>query len=406
MPAFIYLEGLIRTARVRIALTPTGKLPDTGTTIFTVMSKMAQDCGAINLSQGYPDFDGPPELRDAVTRHLQLGHNQYAPLAGVPALQEQIASKVEALYGCRLEAERQVVVTPGATEAIYCALTATLHPGDEAIVFDPAYDTYEPGIRLNGGVARRIPLLAPDFRIDWQRVRDTLNDRTRLILLNSPHNPTGSVLGPADIEALREITSERDILLLSDEVYEHIVFDGREHLSLLRYPDLAQRAFCVFSFGKTYHVTGWRVGYCVAPRHLSAAFLQIHQFINFSTNTPLQHALADFLRDSPHHHLELAAFYQRKRDLFAELLAETPFRLLPSRGSYFQLADYSAVSEAGDREFAGWLTREHGVAVIPVSVFYETPPEQRIIRFCFAKRDETLKAAAQRLRGVGGLPGA
>jgi methionine aminotransferase len=381
-------------------LTFTGKLPGTGTTIFTVMSKMARDCSAIDLSQGYPDFDGPPELRDAVTRHLALGHNQYAPLAGVPALQEQIASKVEALYGCPVDPERQVVVTPGATEAIYCALTATLHPGDEVIVFDPAYDTYEPGIRLNGGVARRIPLQAPDFRIDWLRVKETLNDRTRLIVLNSPHNPTGSMVEPEDLEALREIVASHDLLLLSDEVYEHIVFDGRDHLSLLRYPDLAARSFCMFSFGKTYHVTGWRVGYCVAPPHLAEAFLRIHQFINFSTNTPLQYALADFLRDHPRHHVELAAFYQCKRDLFGELLAGTPFRLMPCRGTYFQLADYSAISARPDKEFAASLTREHGVAVIPVSVFYEAPPPQRIVRFCFAKNDATLRAAAQRLAAI------
>ena len=364
------------------------------------MSKMAQDCGAINLSQGFPDFDGPPQLRAAVTRHMGLGHNQYAPLAGVPELQWQIATKVGALYGCRIDPERQVVVTPGATEAIFCALTAIIHPGDEVIVFDPAYDTYEPGIRLNGGVAKRIPLQAPDFRIDWQRVRDSITPRTRAILLNSPHNPTGAVLEEDDIEALREITRRHDIYLVSDEVYEHIVFDGCKHLSLLRYPDLAQRAFCIFSFGKTYHVTGWRIGYCVAPPALAEAFLRIHQFINFSTNTPLQYALADFLQDHPRHHLELAAFYQRKRDLFAELLADTPFRLLPSSGTYFQLADYAAISDAPDREFSEWLTRKHGVAVIPVSVFYQRPPQQRIIRFCFAKNDQTLRDAAARLLGV------
>jgi len=364
------------------------------------MSKMAQDHGAINLSQGYPDFDGPASLREAVTRHLFEGHNQYAPLAGVPELRDQIAAKVAALYGCPADPAREVVVTPGATEAIYCALTATIHPGDEVIVFDPAYDTYEPGIRLNGGIARRVPLLAPEFRIDWQRVRDTITARTRMIMLNSPHNPTGTVLGLDDIQALREITSTNDILLLSDEVYEHIVFDGRKHLSLLRYPDLAQRSFCIFSFGKTYHVTGWRIGYCVAPPGLTEAFLGIHQFISFSTNTPLQYALADFLRDHPAHHLELAGFYQRKRDLFRELLTPTRFRLLPSRGTFFQLADYSAISELPDREFSAWLTREHGVAVIPISVFYEHPPDQRIVRFCFAKNDSTLREAADRLANL------
>jgi methionine aminotransferase len=364
------------------------------------MSKMAQDHGAINLSQGFPDYDGPPELHAAVTRHLQQGHNQYAPLAGVPELRRQIAAKVAALYGCAADPDREVVITPGATEAIYCALTATVNPGDEVIIFDPAYDTYEPGVRLNGGVARRIPLQAPEFSVDWQRVRDTITGRTRLIMLNSPHNPTGAMFGPGDIGALRELVANTDILLLSDEVYEHIVFDGREHLSLLRYPDLAQRSFCIFSFGKTYHVTGWRIGYCVAPPELTKAFLNIHQFINFSTNTPLQHALADFLRDHPGAASELAGFYQQKRDLFAQLLATGPFRLLPTAGTFFQLADYSAVSQAPDREFAAWLTREHGVAVIPISVFYDVPPDQRIIRFCFAKVDATLREAAKRLAAI------
>jgi len=380
----------------------TEKLPGAGTTIFTVMTKMAQDHGAINLSQGYPDFDIPPGLRDAVTRHVGQGHNQYAPLAGVPLLREQIAAKVAALYGCEVDPERQVVVTPGATEAIYCALTATIHPGDEVIVFDPAYDTYEPGIRLNGGVARRIPLRAPDFAIDWQRVRDAVTDRTRMIMLNSPHNPSGAVLGEKDIVALRDIISHHDVLLLSDEVYEHIVFDGRPHLSLLRDEQLAGRSFCIFSFGKTYHVTGWRIGYCVAPPQLTQAFLNIHQFINFSTNTPLQYALADFMRDHPRHTAELAGFYQGKRDRFQELLAATPFRALPCCGTYFQLADYSAVSTIPDTEFAAWLTREHGVASIPVSVFYQQPPEQHIVRFCFAKNDETLVEACRRLAALGG----
>jgi methionine aminotransferase len=396
-----YILGRVARNHVNsISLSIASKLPGTGTTIFTVMSKMAQDLGAINLSQGYPDFDGPPALRDAVARHIGQGHNQYAPLAGIPDLKNRIAAKVEELYRCTVDAEQQVVVTPGATEAIYCALTATILAGDEVIVFDPAYDTYEPGIRLNGGVARRLPLQAPDFRIDWQRVRDTINGRTRMIMLNSPHNPTATVLGLEDIAALREIISDTDILLLSDEVYEHILFDGREHLSLLRYPDLARRSFCVFSFGKTYHVTGWRIGYCVAPPALTREFLGIHQFINFSTNTPLQYALADFMRDDPRFPLELAEFYQRKRDLFVELLEPSPFRLLPSHGTFFQLADYSAVSDLGDQEFAAWLTREHGVAVIPISVFYEKPPDQRIIRFCFAKNDATLRDAARRLATV------
>jgi methionine aminotransferase len=376
------------------------KLPGTGTTIFTVMSKMAHDHDAINLSQGFPDFEGPQALRERVGWHMANGHNQYAPLAGVPELQQQIAGKISECYGCVVDPATQIVVTPGATEAIYCAVTAVVHPGDEVIVFDPAYDTYAPGVRLSGGVTRHIPLTAPDFSIDWQRVKDTINDHTRLIMLNTPHNPSGSAWGQRDIESLREVVSGTGVLLLSDEVYEHIIFDGREHLSLLRYPDLAQRTFAISSFGKTYHATGWRIGYCVAPEPLMDEFLRVHQFINFSTNTPMQHALADFLRDCPRHHRELAAFYQRKRDLFCDLLAPGRFSLEPSAGTYFQLADYSAISQEPDTEFAARLTREHGVAVIPVSVFYQEPPDQRVIRFCFAKGDDTLRKAAGRLVGL------
>jgi len=378
----------------------TSKLPGVGTTIFTVMSKMAADHGAINLSQGYPDFDGPALLRERVAWHMANGHNQYAPLAGVPGLLEQIAIKVGGLYGCTVDPASQVAVTPGATEAIYCAITAVVGQGDEVILFDPAYDTYEPGIRLNGGVARRIPLAYPGFRIDWQRVADTVNRRTRLIVLNTPHNPSGSVWRHEDIEGLRRVVEGTQVLLLSDEVYEHITFDGTPHLSLLRFPDLASRAFCVSSFGKTYHATGWRVGYCVAPAPLMREFLGIHQFINFSTNAPMQYAIADFLRDCPQHHHELGAFYQQKRDLFCRLLGESRFRLLPSAGTYFQLADYSAISDAADTDFAVTLTREHKVAAIPVSVFYKDPPRQNVVRFCFAKNDATLEEAAARLAAI------
>ena len=376
---------------------PDSKLAGTGTTIFTVMSKMAHEHGAINLSQGFPDFDGPQALRDRVSYHINHGHNQYAPVTGVPELREQIAAKVLDLYGCRIDPDMQVTVTPGATEAIYCAVTATIHPGDEVIVFDPAYDTYDPCVSLNGGVTRHIPLSYPDFRIDWQRVADTINERTRLIILNTPHNPSGAMWTVEDIQALRELIAGRDILLISDEVYEHITFDGREHLSLLRYPDLAERAFVISSFGKTYHVTGWRVGYCVAAAELMARFLRIHQFINFSTQTPMQYAIADFLRNCPQHHRELGAFYQQKRDLFDGLLEPTGFRLKRSAGTYFQLADYSAISDMADTEFANFLTREHKVAVIPISVFYQEPPDQRVIRFCFAKDDNTLREAAEQL---------
>lgn len=379
---------------------PVSKLPGAGTTIFTVMSKMAQDHGAINLSQGFPDFDGPQTLRDRVTWHLNHGHNQYAPLAGIPELREQIAAKILDLYQCRIDPETQVTVTPGATEAIYCAISAIVHPGDEVIVFDPAYDTYGPCVTLNGGITHHIPLSYPDFQIDWQRVKDTINDRTRLIMLNSPHNPSGSLLTRQDIQSLRELLAGRPIHLISDEVYEHIIFDESEHLSLLRYPGLAERAFVISSFGKTYHATGWRVGYCVAPRQLMSEFLKIHQFINFSTNTPMQYAIADFLRDCPQHHRELGRFYQQKRDLFCQLLEPSRFELTPSSGTYFQLADYSAISDESDTEFARRLTREHKVAVIPVSVFYREPPPQRIIRFCFAKHEKTLREAAGRLNAV------
>ena len=373
------------------------KLPGIGTTIFTIMSKMAQDEGAINLSQGFPDFDGPQALRERVTYHMDHGHNQYAPLTGVPELREQIAAKVQSLYGCKIDPDSEVCVTPGATEALYCAVTAVVHPGDEVIVFDPAYDCYEPSVRLNGGVTKHIALQYPDFAIDWQQVRDTITDRTRLIILNTPHNPTGTVWGEEDIQQLREVIEDRDIYLLSDEVYEHISFDNMPHLSLLRYPDLAARAFAVSSFGKTYHATGWRVGYCVAPRPLMDEFLRIHQFVNFSTNSPMQYAIADFLRDCPQHHLELGAFYQQKRDLFVELMSASGFSMVPSSGTYFQLADYSAINDEPDTEFATRLTREYKVAVIPISVFYKDAPKQNVVRFCFAKDNDTLREAAGRL---------
>jgi methionine aminotransferase len=373
------------------------KLPGKGMNIFSYMSKMAQDSGAINLAQGFPDFDGPAKLRERVAYHIAHGHNQYAPLAGIAPLREQIATKVEDIYGCHINPETEVVVTPGATEAIYCAITAMVHPGDEVIVFDPAYDTYEPGITLNGGITKHISLHYPDFAIDWQQVRDSISARTRMIIINSPHNPTGTLWTETDIQQLREVIADHDIYLLSDEVYEHISFDNRPHLSLLRYPELAERSFVVSSFGKTYHTTGWRIGYCIAPQPLMDEFLRVHQFINFSTNTPMQYAIADFLRDCPRHHYELSDFYQHKRDLFLTLMQPSRFGLLASAGTYFQLADYSAISDEPDTEFSARLTRQYKVAAIPVSVFYQNPPDQRVVRLCFAKHDDTLRQAAQKL---------
>ncbi len=376
------------------------KLPGKGTNIFSVMTAMAQQHDAINLSQGFPDFDGPEALRERVAYHMAHGHNQYAPLAGVPELRELIADKVLDLYGCKVNPDHEVVVTPGATEAIFCAITAVVHPGDEVIIFDPAYDTYEPSVLLNGGVTRHIALLYPDFAIDWQQVRDTITNRTRLIILNTPHNPTGTVWSEQDIQQLREVIAGRNIHLLSDEVYEHISFDGNSHLSLLRYPDLAAKTYAISSFGKTYHTTGWRIGYCVAPRVLMDELLRIHQFINFSTNTPMQYAIADFLRDCPQHHHELGAFYQQKRDLFCDLMAVSQFNLTPSAGTYFQLAEYSAISDEPDTEFTARLAREHKVAAIPISVFYKDAPKQQVVRFCFAKHDHTLQEAAGKLTSL------
>ncbi len=373
------------------------KLPGASTTIFTVMTKMAQDENAINLAQGFPDFDGPAALRDRVCWHMNHGHNQYSPLAGVPELREQIAIKVAELYGREVDPASEITVTPGATEALYCAITAVVHPGDEVIVFDPAYDTYDPAVTLNGGVCRHIPMTYPDFKIDWQQVHAAVNERTRLIILNTPHNPSGACLAESDFAELRDIVREREIFLLSDEVYEHIVFDQQPHRSLLSEPELAERSFVVFSFGKTFHATGWRVGYCVAPKALMAEFLKIHQFINFSTNAPMQYGLADFMQDDPGFCRGLPAFYQQKRDHFVSLMAKSRFRMQPTAGSFFQLADYSAISNEPDTEFAIRLTREAKVAVIPISVFYQNPPDQKVVRFCFAKNADTLSQAAERL---------
>jgi len=371
------------------------KLPDVGTTIFTVMSALADREQALNLSQGFPDFDGPPELLQRVHHYLTHGHNQYAPMMGVPSLRAATAEKIRDLYGCVLDPDTEITVTSGATEALFCAIAASVRPGDEVIVFDPAYDSYEPAVTLQGGVTRHVPLHPPGYAVDWDRVADTINDRTRLIIINSPHNPTGSIWGNADIEGLRNAVAGREIFLLADEVYEHMVFDGRQHLSLCRYPDLFARSFVVSSFGKTYHTTGWKIGYCAAPKALSEELRRIHQYVTFTSITPVQLAIADFLSAHPEHHLQLADFYQAKRDLSCGLLEGSVFRLTPSAGTYFQLLDYSAYSSEADTELAVRLTKQAKVASIPVSVFYQKDPGHRMLRFCFAKDDTTLRAGAE-----------
>lgn len=376
------------------------KLPKVGTTIFTVMSQLAQQHNAVNLGQGFPDFDGPQSLRDALAAAMNSGKNQYAPMTGIAALREQIAVKTERLYGRSVNPDSDVTVTSGATEAIFAAIAAVVRPGDEVIVLDPCYDCYEPAIDLVGGHAVHVPLTLPDFSVDWQRVKDAITPRTRVIMVNSPHNPSGAVFSADDLDTLAALTRDSEILVISDEVYEHIVFDGAAHQSVLRHAELAARSFVVSSFGKTYHCTGWKVGYCIAPRTLSAEFRKVHQYLTFCTFGPAQWAFAEVLAKDPQHYFDLPAFYQEKRDRFRALLATSRFRLLPVGGAYFQLVDYSAISDKDDLNFCEWLVREAGVAAIPVSAFYETAPDARIIRFCFAKSDATLAAAAERLARI------
>lgn len=375
------------------------KLPRVGTTVFTVMSQLAMQHGAVNLGQGFPDFAPPQRLRDALANAMRAGHNQYAPMSGVLALREQIARKVKALNGRTVDAESEVTVTSGATEAIFAAIAAVVRQGDEVVVLDPCYDSYEPAIELSGGHAVHVPLMDESFAVDWQRVKAALTPRTRMIIVNTPHNPSGAVFEAADLAALAELTRDNEIWVLSDEVYEHIVFDGRAHQSLSRHAELAARSFIVSSFGKTYHCTGWKIGYCIAPRALTTEFRKVHQYLTFSSFTPAQYALAELLEHEPHHHADLPAFYETKRDEFCALLKDSRLRLLPVAGAYFQLADYNAIApDKSDMEFCDWLVREKGVAAIPLSVFYQQPPaRQRLIRFCFAKNSETLERAAERL---------
>ncbi|MBS0212730.1 MAG: pyridoxal phosphate-dependent aminotransferase [Proteobacteria bacterium] len=377
------------------------KLPKVGTTIFTVMSQLALEHKAVNLGQGFPDFSPPAPLVDALARAAREGKNQYSPMTGWPALRQAIAAKTKTLYGCGVDADAQITVTSGGSEAIFDAVLAVVHAGEEVIVLDPCYDSYEPAIELAGARAVHVPLDAHDFRVDWQRVRDAITPRTRMLMINTPHNPSGAMLSAQDMATLAGILRGTDIVLLSDEVYEHIVYDGARHESVLRHPELAERAFVISSFGKTYHCTGWKVGYAIAPPALSGEFRKVRQYNTFCTFTPAQVALADMLANHPEHHEELGAFYQPKRDRFRELLGRTKFKPLPVPGGYFQLVDYSAVSALPDAEFARWLTIEHGVTGIPLSPFYETPPPgQRLIRFCFAKNEATLEAAIERLAKI------
>ncbi len=376
------------------------KLPDVGTSIFAVMSQKAQQHSALNLAQGFPDFDCPAALRRNVEQAMAAGHNQYAPMPGLPLLRERIAAKVESLYGADVDPDAEITVTCGATEALFVAIQATVRPGDEVIVFDPAYDSYEPAVRLAGGRCIHLPLSAPEYTIDFDRLAAALSARTRLIVINSPHNPTGAVLSAGALDRLAEVLSDSGCYLLSDEVYEHIVFDGAAHASVLAHTELRERSFAVSSFGKTYHTTGWKIGYCVAPRALTREFRKVHQFVTFAVSTPMQHAIAEFMVDREFH-LELADFYQARRDRFRAGLAGSAWGRLPCPGTYFQLLDYSAISDRPDTEMADWLIEEAGVASIPVSVFHADRRDDRVLRFCFAKTDATLDAAAERLARVG-----
>ena len=373
------------------------KLPHVGTTIFTVMSALATEHKAVNLGQGFPDFECAPELVNAVTAAMQAGHNQYPPMPGIPALREAVARKIEALHGRAYNPNTEITITAGATQAIITAILAIVHAGDEVIVLDPCYDSYVPNIELAGCKAVRVPLTPGTFRPDFAKISAAITPRTRAIIINSPHNPSATIWTAEEMRQLEDLLAPTDILLISDEVYEHMVFDGAEHQSAARFAGLASRAFIVSSFGKTFHVTGWKVGTVAAPAALTAEFRKVHQFNVFTVNTPVQHGLAAYLQD-PTPYLQLPAFYQAKRDLFREGLAGSRFKLLPSTGSYFQCVDISAISDLNEADFCQWLTREVGVAAIPLSAFYEDGFDQRVVRFCFAKKDETLRAALERLR--------
>ncbi len=372
------------------------KLPNVGTTIFTVMSALANECKAINLGQGFPDFMMDEKLVSLVNKAMQEGNNQYTHMNGLPMLRERIAQKVEALYSTIINPDTDITVTPGGTYAIYTALTTVLQPGDEVIVFEPAYDSYIPNIEINGAVPVLIPLQFPDYTIDWEMVKQKVTPKTKMIILNSPHNPTGSVLNQQDIQQLTNIVNNTGIFILSDEVYEHLIFDGLQHKSILRYPQLLERSFVCFSFGKTYHCTGWKMGYCIAPSALMKEFRKVHQFNCFSCNTPVQYALAEFIQHKEHY-LNLGIEIQQKRDHFQCLMNETKFKALPSFGSYFQLYQYNDITDEREKDFAIRLTKEYGVAAIPASAFYLNETDNKVLRFCFVKKEQTIEKAVNRL---------
>lgn len=378
-------------------LIPESKLPSLGTTIFTQMSALAQEHRAINLSQGFPDFDGPRYLQERLAYHVAQGANQYAPMTGVPALREAIADKTAELYGYRPDANSDITVTAGATEALYAAITALVRAGDEVICFDPSYDSYAPAVELSGGVLKRIALQPPHFRVDWQEFAAALSERTRLVILNTPHNPSATVWQREDFAALWQAIADHQIYVISDEVYEHICFASHGHASVLAHPQLRERTVAVSSFGKTFHMTGWKVGYCVAPAAISAELRKVHQYLTFAVNTPAQLAIADMLRHEPEHYRQLPEFYRERRDLFVDALRSSRLEILPCEGTYFLLADYSAISDLDDVSFCRWLTTEVGVAAIPLSVFCADPFPHQLIRLCFAKQPATLLAAAERL---------
>lgn len=371
------------------------KLPTVGTTIFSVMSALAVKHQAINLSQGFPDFEASEELIALVNKYMKKGVNQYAPMQGILPLRERISEKTENLYSIHYNPETEITITSGATQAIYTAITSIIHEGDEVVIFEPAYDCYIPAIVLSGGIPIHVSLKSPEFVIDWEEVKKVINRKTKMIIINTPHNPGGSIMTADDMMELSKIVAGTDIVIVSDEVYEHIIFDGLRHESVMRYPILAERSFVVFSFGKTYHTTGWKIGYCLAPASIMTEFRKAHQFIVFSANAPVQYALADFMANK--NYLELSSFYQQKRDYFLNLISSSGFKMIPAKGSYFQCLDYSSMSHEKDTEFAVRLTKDFGIASIPVSAFYHESIDNKLLRFCFAKKKETLEIAAEKL---------